>query len=68
MSAALARPTVAPVGIWSTLVLCVWLAGCASLPPPVSDPEQVWREREAQLLGLDHWAAVGRLALRTEEE
>ncbi len=43
-------------------------AGCATIPPPVSDPEKAWREREQQLADVRNWSAVGRVAVRSEDE
>jgi outer membrane lipoprotein LolB len=59
--------TAAALGVLAALV-----AACAAVPPapptPVANPERAWRERQARLAGLDHWMAVGRLAIRVPNE
>ena len=48
--------------------LAALLAGCASAPPKVADPEAAWQERRDRFAGLTNWTATGKVAIRTEEE
>jgi outer membrane lipoprotein LolB len=46
----------------------VALAGCASLPPPVKDPQAAWAARVRELAPLQSWELHGRVALRARDE
>ena len=43
------------------------LAGCAGMPKPDSG-SQAWELHRAELDGLSHWTASGKIALRTAEQ
>jgi outer membrane lipoprotein LolB len=57
------------VGYFAVL-LALLLGGCSTLPEPrpSDDPQALWEQRQHRLRELHHWTAVGRLALRTEDE
>lgn len=52
------------------LLAVLWLSACSSTPPrpAADDPNAAWRTRSEVLRAVDHWTAVGRIAVRTEEE
>jgi len=47
----------------------IWLAGCvAPLPPPVDDPQRVWREHARELASVTRWELSGKVGLRSPEQ
>lgn len=46
------------------------VSACATVPEPapVTEPQRVWQQRQAHLSALAHWMAVGRIAIRAEDD
>lgn len=51
-----------PLGL--AVLVGVFVAGCAALPPPL--PQADWDQRRARLLGLEQWQARGRIAVKSD--
>lgn len=57
---------------FSLVVVLILLAACAKPPVPlvmdVVDPYTTWQRRNQGLAGLDEWSAIGRIAIRTDDD
>ncbi len=54
---------------WLLIVITWWVSACASLPAPVSIPEEarLWQQRQVDLSRLDHWVVSGRIGIQSED-